>query len=193
MLCGRCEARLPMVASRRDHKPSLWYAGEYEGLLRDLVLAHKERGVRALTPKLGSLLALALAEAAVQTKQPTLVLVPIPAHRASLGSRGRNTLDEIARAGARALRANERPCEVRRILRWSHEHDRHAGSSARARWELNEAFQIRQLRQIHPAVVVVDDVVTTGATVTAAVASLEASGIRVAAVASIASRSLRTR
>ena len=193
VLCSRCAARLPAAPSKREQSPVVWYSGEYEGLLRDLVLAHKERGVRALTPILGSCLALALSSADVQLQPHSLALDPIPAHRASIRSRGRDSLDEIARSAAWSLRQQGQACRVLRLIQWTREHDRQAGSTAKARRQLGDAFTVGRARPVRHSVVVVDDIITTGATASAAVNALTARGILVEAVACIASRGLRSR
>ena len=118
VLCARCQARLPELPARRKHEPPVWFAGEYEDLLRDLVIAHKERGVRALSSLLGGLLADCIGEAVPTTK--SLVLVPIPAHRESLRSRGRDCLDEIARAAVKELRCRGYTCSVDPMVKWQH-------------------------------------------------------------------------
>lgn len=192
-LCDRCRARLPISASRRAHDPVVLYAGEHEGLVRELVLAHKERGVRALTPELGLLLAQAVWPAVEGAFASPIALVPIPPHRRSIRARGRDSLGEIAHAAARLTRARGQAVGVEHILQWRRESERHAGLSARERWELNDAFLIRSHTAIPRSAVVVDDVVTTGATVNEAVRVLKSAGVQVLAVACVASRSIGIR
>lgn len=190
VLCDRCHARLPAVASTRGQVPPVWYAGEHEGLLRELVLAHKERGVRALTWTLGCLLAQSILPTAGRHADAPVVLVPIPPHRRSVSVRGRDSLHEIAESAARQLRAHKQACEVRLLLQWRQELDRHAGSSARERWEHADAFVVGSRRPLPREVVLIDDVITTGATVAGARRALEATGVQVSSIACIASRSL---
>lgn len=189
VLCLPCKARLPQVPAVRERTPVAWFAGEYEGLLRDLVLAHKERGVRALASDLGIVLAHSVWAAG--SSAHSITLVPVPAHRSSLIMRGRDCLNEIAHAAASDLRLRGRQCTVEPLLMWKRETARHAGQSARARMDLGHALVARTRGTAGRSVIVVDDVITTGATVDEAVRALEASGIRVTAIACVASRSLR--
>ncbi|MDO8732801.1 MAG: phosphoribosyltransferase family protein [Actinomycetota bacterium] len=191
VLCLRCRARLPEVPARRDQEPAVWFAGEYEGLLRELVLAHKERGVRALSPILGELLAHGVWAAAPGTE--VIALVPIPAHRNSVRIRGRDCLNEVSLAAAKALQSRGRVCTVEPLLHWRRETARHAGQSARGRLDVQEALTARAPRGRADSVIVVDDVITTGATVAEAVRACADAGVQISAVACVASRSLRTR
>ncbi len=59
-----------------------WAAGEYAGLLRELVLAHKERRMVGLRPLIGDLLAAGVA-ASVPHDAP-VVLVPVPSRPAAV-------------------------------------------------------------------------------------------------------------
>jgi len=193
VICDRCLARLDIAPACRDRDPAVWFAGEYEGLLRELVLAHKERGVLALSPVLGLLLGRAISAAVGGCSERAVQLIPIPAHRQSLRRRGRDPLHEVTHSAVRELRHGGQPAGIQAILRWRSEHQRHAGSSAQLRWELDDAFVVRPSAGPRHPVVLVDDVITTGATVSAAVRALESAGIAVIGVACIASRSLRTR
>ncbi|MDO9484583.1 MAG: ComF family protein [Actinomycetota bacterium] len=184
-------ARLPDRAALRLHEPEIWCAGEYEGLLRELVLAHKERGVRALTAVLGALLGQAVLAASGDTA--TVVLIPMPPHRASLQERGRDCVDELARAAAGHLRRSGISCSVESRLRWRHERDRHVGQSARGRQDVREALVAHNRPASGASYVLVDDVVTTGATVSEAIRALKASGLSTPTVACVASRSRRFR
>ena len=191
VLCLACKARLHQAPAVRERTPVAWFAGEYEGLLRDLVLAHKVQGVRALASDLGTLLARSVWAAG--SSAHSIELVPIPAHRLSLVKRGRDCLNEIADAAASDLRLRGRECTVESLLMWKRETARHTGQSARARMDLGHALVARTRGTAGKSVIVVDDVITTGATVDEAVRALEASGVRVTAIACVASRSLRPR
>ena len=127
-----------------------------------------------------------------QEGQP-YALVPIPPHRRSVRERGRDSLREIVRSAARRLRRQGQQCTVASMLTWRQEGERHAGSSARSRWELSDAFDVALPAKRKLPVVVVDDVVTTGSTVMQAVHALRAADIDVLAIACIGSRSLRSR
>lgn len=193
VVCETCAVRLDQPPRERTLLAPAWSAAEYEGLTRRLILEHKEHGLRALTPVLGRLLADA-AQAAVQDPPHAWALVPIPPHRASLRARGRDPLLEIAASAVRQLRGRGHDCRLERTLVWGAEVSRHTGSSARSRRSMGAALvaQGRPARS-RAAAVVVDDVITTGATADEAVRALHAAGIRVHAIAAVASRSLAVR
>ncbi len=193
VLCERCLSRLDSVPAWRDQDPAVWFAGEYDGLLRSLVLAHKERGVRALSTVLGRLLGQAITAAVDGAPATAIHVIPIPPHRQSLRIRGRDSLGEVVHAAVRELHQQGQPAFVHPLLRWRSEHQRHTGSSAQQRWQIDGAFTVGSMARPKPPVVVVDDVVTTGATVAAAVRALEAAGSAGAAAACIASRGRRAR
>jgi len=188
VVCETCAARIRQPPGQRTLSAPAWSAAEYEGLARQLVLEHKEHGLRALTPVLGRLLADA-SQAAVQDAPHAWALVPIPPHRASMRARGRDTLLEIASSAVRQLRERGHDCRLERPLAWGAEIARHTGSSARSRRSMGASLVARGSSR-SSAAVVVDDVITTGATADEAVRALRAAGVRVHAIAAVASRSL---
>jgi len=164
--------------------------GAYAGLLKALVNAHKERAAYALAAPLGELLAAAVQ--AVTTLTPPgadlVCIVPVPARRATVRSRGHDPLLRISRRAAVRLRATGRPAAVSRLLSPVGSVRDQAGLSSAERAE-NLAKTMRARRGARPAdppVVVVDDVLTTGATAREAQRALECAGFRVAGIAAIA-------
>lgn len=160
----------------------------YTGIGRDVVLAHKERGWHALTPMLGILLARAVTTI---TDQP-VVLVPIPPHSASLALRGTDPLADITRAAVRGLHSIGQHATHAELLVRAHDHgalkelDRH--SRARA---VRSAFAVNpRRRRLLGAIVVVDDVITTGSTLVEARQALVSGGIKVTGAAAVASTPL---
>jgi predicted amidophosphoribosyltransferase len=172
----------------------------YDGALRALVLGHKERGRLALRRPLGDLLAevveaavveAAVVEAAVAPgdREPAgpLEIVPVPSHRSVVRSRGHDALGRIAARAVVRLRARGVPARLRRVLVVSGRPLDQAGLDASARAaNLAGAFRSRDLGVGHGPVVVVDDVLTTGATAREAQRALEERGTPVAAVAVVA-------
>lgn len=192
-ICPACRRLLLPGPGRRDPDPRppglppVHVAGPYADVLRAAILAHKERGARALGAPLGDALAAAVASA---VPQGPVLLVPVPTTRAAVAARGDDTVLLLARAAARALRAGGRPARARQVLRTGRRRRDQAGLSAADRaGNVRHAFTAgRAARRLpaHLPVVVVDDVVTTGATALAAVSALRAAGVRVAAVAGCA-------
>lgn len=176
-----------------------WAAGEYAGLLRELVLGHKEHGQIGLHRPLGLLLADAV-EAAVGSPGCPVLLVPVPSRPATVRSRGHDATYRMTRAAAAVLRARGQRAQVAKLLVVGPVLDQ-AGLDARAR-AANLAgsmtcpsTRLRALaRRLGEAVVVVcDDVLTTGATAREAQRALAVSGVPVAALATVAATRRRSR
>ncbi|AVJ30451.1 phosphoribosyl transferase [Achromobacter spanius] len=140
-----------------------------------LVLMLKTQLRLSMAPVLARMMAQALREAtggADSVLPPDVVLVPIPASRASLRQRGMNPAAEIARSLAAEL-ALPAP---RLLLARRREAPRQStlGRRARQRGAAGLFVCIGPVRGRHVAVV--DDVMTTGSTVGAAAAALMAAG-----------------
>ena len=194
-LCPGCRALLastpPYPAGpdpRPDDFPPTWTAGPYDALLRALVSAHKERSALGLTRLLGERLALAVL-ALLRDRLPgppaTLVLVPVPSAPRVVRARGFDAGQALARAAARRLSGGTR-VQVRSALVPVRRVADQSGLGARERWlNLAGAYAVRR-RPAGPTVVVVDDVVTTGASVSEAARALRAAGVPVLGAATVA-------
>jgi predicted amidophosphoribosyltransferase len=154
--------------------------GSYDGPLRTALLGYKERGRRDLAAPLATILAAALDRLAV----PEAVLVPVPSSPAARRERGG---DHVARL-ARRVGPTTSLLRLTRSVRDSAGLD----SSARA-VNLHRAMQARASPRPAPLVVVVDDIVTTGATLAEAARALRAAGWPVAGAAVVAATRLRRR
>lgn len=199
VLCDGCRATLPTSASLSWPDPvppglvPPYAAGAYDGLLRTLVLGHKERGLMALGRALGRLLACSVRAAVtapvLEDDREPVVLVPVPSRRGSVRSRGRDPLAETTRYAARTLGA-----EVAPVLR-SRPGVRDQAGLARAAREANlagsmacsaRALRTLQRRRGRAYVVVCDDVLTTGSTAREAQRALEAVGLFPVGLATVA-------
>lgn len=194
-LCLACEGALPRegwLAMPTPTPPGLlpvFAAGEYDAALKSLVIAHKERGRIALARPLGNLLAAVVAD--LVPCGPVL-LVPVPSSRPVVRARGHDPLLRISLAAASSLRADGRPAQVRRLLRSVRKPQDQAGLGHVARSEnLRGAFRAVGPPDSGP-VVVVDDVVTTGATVREAQRALEDVGTLVTGIAALAATRRRS-
>ncbi len=174
-----------------DGLAACFAAGEYDDLLRAMVLAHKEHAVFALASPLGR--ALALATAPALPAGPT-VLVPVPSRPEVVRTRGHDPMLRIARAAAHRLRLEGRPAVVRRLLGVHAAVRDQAGlDSGERAANLAGSMAVRgQARArlarvgVPVSIVVCDDVLTTGATAREAQRALEDSGLRVRAIATVA-------
>ena len=192
-LCVRCAPALRRPAFRTEPDPvppglpPVWAVASYAGVPRAALLAHKERGRTSLAGPLGT--ALATAVAAATTRRP-VVLVPIPSSAAVTRHRGHDPLSRIVRRAARAARHAGLPVTVRSALAVGRRVADQAGLDARARRaNLAGAFVVRaRARDLLTgrAVLLVDDVLTTGATLAEATRVLRAADVHVRAAAVVA-------
>ncbi|WP_236834853.1 ComF family protein [Blastococcus sp. KM273129] len=176
VLCPRCARLLstPHLASPRRFPagfPPTVAAAAYAGPVRPVVNAFKEQGRAELAAPLGTALALAVAAVRLGVDgQPPLLLVPVPASRAALRSRGRDHVRELTRQAVAELRAAGVVAGERRVLRRrGRVRDSSGLSAAERRANLAGTFEVAGPGGPAGALVVlVDDVVTTGATLTEA-------------------------
>ena len=157
---------------------------------RELVVAYKEHGTRALAPMLGVLLADAVGAAANARDGAGLLLVPVPSHRRS--RRGFDALGGIVRHAVPELRERGMRVDVIRPVRRRSGHVplKELGRDERRRavadaFRVDPAVAARAVAQRRP-VIVVDDVVTTGATVERLATVLAAAGCPPSGAASVA-------
>ncbi len=208
-LCCDCARTLPAVATRTGPTPAppglapVFAAAAYDGVVRAALLAHKEHARHALRAPLAHLLA-ASVRLAVPADLP-VVLVPVPSRPATVRARGHDPLGAVTGVAARLLLAQGYVVGCRGLLvvrgapldqagldaerRWSNLHGHHQCPSERlARLRRTAAASAGAVR-----VVVCDDVITTGATAREAQRALEAVGLSVAAIATVAATARRTR
>jgi len=167
--------------------------GDYADVLRRLVVAYKDDGRAGLAGPLGRLLAAVVELACGTALAEGVELVPVPSSRASRRRRGRDPVGDLARVAARELRRSGQAATVAGRLSHRREVRDQAGlDAAEQAANLQGAFTARPRRLSRsgavdgPVRVVVDDVLTTGATADEAVRVLAAAGWPVAAVATVA-------
>lgn len=202
-LCRPCATGLPRSATIAWPAPSPpglavpVAAGDYAGVLQALVNAHKEQQVFALVRPLGDVLAGSvhhLLEVRELRSGPVL-LVPVPSRRSTVRRRGHDPLLRVARHAAARLRRTGVDALVVRLLRPARRVRDQSGLGAEDRAEnLAGAFRCgRPAAGDEPPAVVVDDVLTTGATAREAQRALETSGRRVLGIATVAATRRRFR
>jgi len=142
--------------------------GSYEGTLRELVHLFKYGGVRPLSRTFGRFLAQALPR-----ETSFDVIVPMPLHWFKKWQRGFNQSDLLAREIGKKWRV-----PVRTVVRRRKATRAQAGlTNAKRRANMSGAFKIPRGRSLAGMrVLLVDDVVTTGATASACARVLKRAG-----------------
>ncbi|TKA13519.1 ComF family protein [Actinacidiphila oryziradicis] len=193
-LCEECRAAVCGAGVRKvradpvpEGLPEVWAAAGYADEVRAVLLAHKERGVTGLARPLGEALA-----GAVRAVAPggVMLLVPVPSARRAVAVRGHDAIRRITLVAARELRRDGIRARAAAVLRQGRAVADQSGLSARERLEnLSGAVTGRpgsgRLLKAAP-VVLVDDLMTTGASLVAAARAVEAVGGRVAGAAVVA-------
>lgn len=191
-LCQACRLRLagltPVAVTRQSSDfPATVAAGEYAGALRRVILLAKERGGLAYLPLLARLLARAVTALAEACPVPParVVLVPVPSARARVVERGLDLTADLARRAASILRGAGTEATVSRAVGLLRQPRDQAGLDSLAR-AVNSRGAYRWRAPKAGTVVVVDDVVTTGATLGAVAAAARTAGVGVLGAATIA-------
>lgn len=195
VLCRPCSGMLPQGGRECWPTPAPlglalpFAAGDYDGLLKALVNQHKERGVFALAAPLGDVLGAVTSDLLNQVGAPTgpVQLVPVPSRRAVVRRRGHDPLLRVTRRAARRLRDRGVDASVRRALvTVARVRDQALLDAAARAVNLHGCLRCRRRWTPSGVVVVVDDVITTGATAREAQRALEAAGLPVHGVAAVA-------
>jgi predicted amidophosphoribosyltransferase len=175
--CPECRAQIgPPTRPRLPGGPVVLAVGRYTGPLRSAVLRYKERGRRDIAAPLGALLAAAVDDA---VGSAPVWLVPAPSRPAAARARGG---DHVARL-CRAVAARRPRVRVARPLRLAGGVRDSVGLDAAER-AANLAGRVRVRAGALPGtgtVLLVDDVVTTGATLGTCEDALAAAGVGVGA------------
>lgn len=197
MLCPECRAALHATAPCRVRPvpeptglPVVHAAAPYEGAVRSMLLAHKERGALTLAGPLGTALAGAvragLGDGVAGTgagrmpvpSAPPVLLVPVPSARWAVRARGHDPMRRIALAAAGGLRRAGTAARVAAVLRQRRAVADQSGLNSGQRLA-NLAGALEVPEGCGPLlaggrVVLVDDLMTTGASLAEAARAVRA-------------------
>lgn len=168
--------------------PALTAATAYDGAVRRLLVAHKDRGQLALARPLGHALAAAvlLHRSVEGGLDGPLLLCPVPSAPAAVRARGHDHALRLAAAAADSLSAGGQPARVERLLRPARRVADQSGLTSAGR-AANLRGALRAVVGRPGPVVIVDDIVTTGATLAEAARALRSGGRDVVGAAVVAS------
>lgn len=181
--CSACASAFtaePVVVTPRvDPGVPVLSLGRYAGARRQAIVTMKERGRRDLTAPLGAALARGVAQLLCWhlVEQP-VTLVPAPTRWTSARGRGGDPVTAVAAVATRIPGVR-----LASLLRMRVGARDSVGLSISARQRnVSGRVALRRTRTPDTDLVLVDDVVTTGATATESVRVLKSAGFRVAAV-----------
>ena len=159
-------ATMPWALTRRLH------CGPYDGEIRDLCLRLKHEPNAWLAPCLSDLFVEARREAISELPRDAWI-VPVPLHWWRRCRRGYNQADALAHGLARRLNLPVHPL-LRRVV--ATEQLAHKGRTARVKM-MRKVFRSRRSAQlVGRTIILVDDVLTTGATCGDAARALKDAG-----------------
>jgi predicted amidophosphoribosyltransferase len=199
-LGGAPTRRLLQAPADRSPAPSalpVWSTADYSDQVRTGVVTWKDRGRADLTAVLAQALRRAvlaavqdLAAAGEPSRDRPLLLVPAPSSRRTRRSRGHDPVRDLAERCATGLRRRGLEVRVVPALAQARRVEDQAGLGAAARQQnLSGALEVVRGWAAHVRgrdCLVVDDVVTTGATLLDCVRALDEAGVRVLAAATVA-------
>ena len=199
--CWDCRAHLQAQPTRLTAPtpapagfPLTATAGPYDDVHRGLLGAHKEDQALMLTALLGDRLAASVGEllrfCEISVDEP-VILVPVPSAAAAVRERGFDATGALARRAVRRL-SQERPVRTVKLLAQHRGLADQSGLDAAERAaNLRGGLRLRRgrgtagVRSDGPALVVVDDLVTTGASLTEATDRLVGAGFEVLGAATV--------
>lgn len=156
-ICIHCEESGP----RFDHAAAY---GQYEDVLRGLIHLLKYQSVRPAARPLGRFLAGTIHQMVSESDGGFLV-VPVPLHRERRHSRGFNQSELIARVALRELRDPRLRFAPKLLVRTRATESQTGYTREQRRTNLHGAFAVRdKVRVKGRSILLVDDVLTTGAT-----------------------------
>ena len=155
----------------------MWAATAYAGPVREALVAFKDHGRWSLRSRLGALLAVAVAGLVLDSGCSEITLVPVPSSARARSARDGDHVGELGRSAARHLRRAGLGVHVTPGLE--------AIARRRDQVGLGHADRARNIHETLcatgdlvglPGIVVIDDLVTTGATLAEGCRALRVAG-----------------
>jgi phosphoribosylpyrophosphate synthetase len=193
-LCDECRKTLdaPAECVEIDGRPTS-YALRYEPPISNLIIAFKDRGEWSLRTVLARLLTRSICDLLLnvddreRSATTPVLLVPIASTSSSIRIRDADPISDLAVSAARTMRRSGFDVRASRVLMMRSGHRDHVGLSRSEReTNMRNAFAVDGRHRADGVVVLVDDVVTSGASLAAAQRALSMAGYRVVGAAVIA-------
>ena len=180
-VCGLCRRLKPAYVKAAAY-------GSYEGGLRDLIHLLKYEHVRPAANVLGRMLAEVITRLAPEFGGDSPLVVPVPLHQRKYHERGFNQAELIARAALKLKPAGLNLRLASAVLKRTRATLSQTGLSSHQRREnMRGAFEVQKSGEIRgQQVVLVDDVFTTGTTISECARVLQRAGATRIWVATVA-------
>ena len=182
-LCRACRAAAPAFARAVSF-------GTYDGKLRDAIHALKYDRMHPAARNLGTMLAKAIAPILPEAPAAMLV-IPVPLHRTKNRQRGFNQARALAKAAIHALARSNPDSQLKlapsTLMRLRATETQAGLTPAQRRKNVRGAFKVTEPAAVRGQhVLLVDDILTTGATARAAAQALMKAGAASVYVATLA-------
>jgi ComF family protein len=182
--CGLCRRLEPPYLKATAY-------GSYDGGLRELIHLLKYNGVRPAANVLGRMLAEAIEDLQPHFSETEILVAPVPLHTRKLRQRGFNQTELIARSAIK-LKASSFHLSANLLERCRETTSQIGLSRHQRRENIRGAFRVVKPDELNGReVLVVDDVFTTGTTVSECARILRRAGASKVYVATVA-RTLKT-
>jgi ComF family protein len=197
MLCSRCRYELPKTNFHKEDMNDLnkkfWgrvdirYALAYlkfhkGGMAQKILYQVKYQGKKDAAKMLGQWYGEELADYGFHEKFE--MIVPVPLHKAKLRKRGYNQSDSLAEGLSEGLNINWSPSVLARV----EEKTSQTSKSRIERWDnVKTIYQVHEPEAVYgKKVLIVDDVMTTGATIESCAVEILGKGAKEVSVATLA-------